>query len=85
MLDQVGIVNSETLKNVLEEWRSNVAYIPQDALLINNTITSIMIDWINEVMFDITEEVHTMNMYNRIYIPEKYRFFFPGKDMEFIL
>ena len=40
---------------------------------------------INSVIFSISEEVHTMNMYNRIYIPEKYRFFFPPKDIEFIL
>ena len=40
---------------------------------------------INSVVFSISEEVHTMNMYNRIYIPEKYRFFFPPKDAEFIL
>tara|TARA_Y100000590_G_scaffold17395_1_gene20846 strand:+ start:949 stop:1416 length:468 start_codon:yes stop_codon:yes gene_type:complete len=40
---------------------------------------------INSVVFSISEEVHTMNMYNRIYIPEKYRFFFPVKEKEFIL
>ena len=40
---------------------------------------------INSIKFFITEEVHTMNMYNRIYIPEKYRFFFPSKEKEFIL
>ena len=27
------------------------------------------------IQFDISNEVHTINMYNRIYIPEKYRFF----------
>ena len=34
------------------------------------------------IEFKVSEEVHTINMYNRIYIPEKYRFFFPldGKD-----
>ena len=26
-----------------------------------------------------------MNMYNRIYIPEKYRFFLPSKEKDFIL
>ena len=40
---------------------------------------------INSVSFFISEEVHTMNMYNRIYIPEQYRFFFPSKDVDFIL
>ena len=37
------------------------------------------------IEFNINEEVHTMNMYNRIYIPEKYRFFIPSKDKDFIL
>ena len=40
---------------------------------------------INSVSFYINEEVHTMNMYNRIYIPEKYRFFLPSKEKDFIL
>ena len=40
---------------------------------------------INEVVFKINEDVHTMNMYNRIYIQEKYRFFLPNRDEEFIL
>ncbi len=40
---------------------------------------------INFIKFNIGEEVHTMNMYNRIYIPENYRFFFPIEDNEFIL
>tara|TARA_B100001540_G_scaffold127865_1_gene114037 strand:- start:541 stop:1020 length:480 start_codon:yes stop_codon:yes gene_type:complete len=40
---------------------------------------------INSIKFLITEDVHTTNMYNRIYIPEKYRFFFPKQDKEFIL
>ena len=40
---------------------------------------------INSIKFNIGEEVHTMNMYNRIYIPENYRFFFPIEDNEFIL
>ena len=40
---------------------------------------------ITSIKFFITEEVHTMNMYNRIYIPQKYRFFFPSKEKEFIL
>ena len=40
---------------------------------------------INEINLTITEDVHTMNMYNRIYIPEKYRFFFPTVNNDFIL
>ena len=40
---------------------------------------------INAIEFYINDEVHTMNMYNRIYIPEKYRFFIPHKDKDFIL
>ena len=40
---------------------------------------------INEINLTITEDVHTMNMYNRIYIPEKYRFFFPAVNKDFIL
>ena len=39
----------------------------------------------NEICFEITKEVHTMNMYNRIYVPEKYRFFFPINSNDFIL
>ena len=40
---------------------------------------------INEISFSIRDDVHTMNMYNRIYVPEKYRFFLPGQDKDFIL
>ena len=40
---------------------------------------------INEISLKINEDVHTMNMYNRIYIPEKYRFFFPAINNYFIL
>ena len=40
---------------------------------------------ITSVIFSISEEVHTMNMYNRIYIPEKYRFFIPSKEQDFII
>ena len=40
---------------------------------------------INEISFNVKDDVHTMNMYNRIYIPEKYRFFLPNQDQEFIL
>ncbi|MBI72169.1 MAG: hypothetical protein CMG61_01710 [Candidatus Marinimicrobia bacterium] len=37
------------------------------------------------IEFDISNEVHTINMYNRIYIPERYRFFFPLNGKNFIL
>ncbi len=37
------------------------------------------------IEFQISDEVHTINMYNRIYIPEKYRFFFPLDNKDFIL
>ena len=32
---------------------------------------------LDEIYLDISDDLHTLNMYNRIYIPEKYRFFFP--------
>ena len=40
---------------------------------------------LSAIEFDISEEVHTLNMYNRIYIPQKYRFFFPLDNKEFLL
>ena len=40
---------------------------------------------LNAVGFFVSEEVHTLNMYNRIYIPQKYRFFFPLDNKEFLL
>ena len=40
---------------------------------------------INKIDLKVKDDVHTMNMYNRIYIPEKYRFFFPGINIDFIL
>ena len=40
---------------------------------------------LTSIEFLISEEVHTMNMYNRIYIPEKYRFFFPLNNKDFLL
>ena len=40
---------------------------------------------INEISFSIREDVHTMNMYNRIYVPEKYRFFLPSHNKDFII
>ena len=40
---------------------------------------------LKEVVFNISEDIHTMNMYNRIYVPEKFRFFFPVNDIRFLL
>ena len=40
---------------------------------------------INDIFLDISEDLHTLNMYNRIYVPEKYRFFFPPADNDFLL
>ena len=40
---------------------------------------------INEIYLSISEDLHTLNMYNRIYIPEKYRFFFPPANADFYL
>ena len=40
---------------------------------------------LNTIKFEISDEVHTMNMYNRIYIPEKFRFFFPLFNKDFII
>ena len=43
------------------------------------------IEEINDIYLDISEDLHTLNMYNRIYVPEKYRFFFPPADSDFFL
>ncbi|MDP7027129.1 MAG: hypothetical protein QF380_01835 [Candidatus Marinimicrobia bacterium] len=43
------------------------------------------IEDINEIYLSISEDLHTLNMYNRIYIPEKYRFFFPPANTDFYL
>ena len=40
---------------------------------------------VNEIYLSISEDLHTLNMYNRIYIPEKYRFFFPPANTDFYL
>ncbi len=40
---------------------------------------------INDIFLDISEDLHTLNMYNRIYVPEKFRFFFPPTDADFCL
>jgi hypothetical protein len=44
-----------------------------------------VIDEINDIYLDISEDLHTLNMYNRIYVPEKFRFFFPPEDVDFCL
>ena len=43
------------------------------------------IEDINEIYLSISEDLHTLNMYNRIYVPEKYRFFFPPANTDFYL
>ena len=43
------------------------------------------IEEINDIFLDVSEDLHTLNMYNRIYVPEKYRFFFPAEDVDFYL
>ena len=40
---------------------------------------------INDIYLDISEDLHTLNMYNRIYVPEKFRFFFPLEEIDFFL
>ena len=40
---------------------------------------------INDIYLDISEDLHTLNMYNRIYVPEKFRFFFPPEYIDFCL
>ena len=40
---------------------------------------------VDEITFPIKHDVHTMNMYNRIYVPREYRFFFPKLNKDFLL
>ena len=40
---------------------------------------------IEDIYLSLSEDLHTLNMYNRIYVPEKYRFFFPSTDTDFHL
>ena len=40
---------------------------------------------VDEITFPIKHDVHTMNMYNRIYVPQEYRFFFPKINKDFII
>ena len=43
------------------------------------------VEEINDIYLNISEDLHTLNMYNRIYVPEKFRFFFPPEDVDFYL
>ena len=43
------------------------------------------VEEINDIFLDISEDLHTLNMYNRIYVPEKYRFFFPLAYSDFFM
>ena len=43
------------------------------------------IEDINEIYLNISDDLHTLNMYNRIYVPEKFRFFFPPENIDFFL
>ena len=43
------------------------------------------IESVNDIYLDISEDLHTLNMYNRIYVPEKFRFFFPPTNADFFL
>ena len=38
-----------------------------------------------DFFLDISDDLHTINMYNRMYMPEKYRFFFPASNIDFYL
>ena len=40
---------------------------------------------LSSIEFQVSQEVHTLNMYNRLYIPERFRFFFPLDNNEFLL
>ena len=40
---------------------------------------------INRILFFIPNDTQSINMYNRIYVPAKYRFFFPTKNIDFII
>ena len=40
---------------------------------------------IDSISITLRERLHSLNMYNRIYVPVKYRFFFPPTDINFIL
>ena len=43
------------------------------------------IEDINEIYLNISDDLHTLNMYNRIYVPEKFRFFFPSEGIDFYI
>ena len=37
------------------------------------------------ISLDLSKDIHTVNKYNKIYIPQKFRFFFPKTGTDFIL
>ena len=43
------------------------------------------IEDIKSISIKVKNDVHTINMYNRIYVPEKFRFFFPTNKQDFLL
>ena len=40
---------------------------------------------INRILFFVPNDTQSINMYNRIYVPAKYRFFFPSSGIDFIV
>jgi len=43
------------------------------------------IDDLNQIAVKLLRDGHSMNMYNRIYVPTDLRFFFPPKGIDFLL
>ena len=40
---------------------------------------------IDSIQLDLSKDIHTINKYNKLYIPQKFRFFFPKTGSDFIL
>ena len=40
---------------------------------------------IDSISLDLSKDIHTVNKYNKIYIPQKFRFFFPKTGTDFVL
>ena len=80
------IVDSLNLKkgNNIEISLHNEPSFKQQELWTENSNINKMKD-INEIILNISEDLHTLNMYNKIYIPEKYRFFFPLEGVSFYI
>tara|TARA_Y100001970_G_C14021062_1_gene743544 strand:+ start:174 stop:662 length:489 start_codon:yes stop_codon:yes gene_type:complete len=80
------IVDSLNLKkgNNIEISLHNEPSFKQQELWNENNNINKMKD-INEIILNISEDLHTLNMYNKIYIPEKYRFFFPLEGVSFYI